>query len=99
MIFAAQNAKQADVAELADALDSGSSARKGVEVQILSSALTLLTRTWLNSLGSFLVLRDVGLVTLGDDEVGRRRFRGITTRAVVQTRRCYRVSVGPIPGS
>ena len=29
----------ADVAELADALDSGSSARKGVEVQILSSAL------------------------------------------------------------
>ena len=29
----------ADVAELADALDSGSSARKGVEVQVLSSAL------------------------------------------------------------
>ena len=28
----------ADVAELADALDSGSSARKGVEVQVLSSA-------------------------------------------------------------
>ena len=27
------------MAELADALDSGSSARKGVEVQILSSAL------------------------------------------------------------
>ena len=41
MIFAAQNAKQADVAELADALDSGSSARKGVEVQVLSSALVL----------------------------------------------------------
>ncbi len=39
MVFTAQNAKQADVAELADALDSGSSARKGVEVQILSSAL------------------------------------------------------------
>ena len=32
--------KQADVAELADALDSGSSARKGVEVQVLSSALS-----------------------------------------------------------
>ena len=31
----------ADVAELADALDSGSSARKGVEVRILSSALSL----------------------------------------------------------
>ena len=30
----------ADVAELADALDSGSSARKGVEVRILSSALS-----------------------------------------------------------
>jgi hypothetical protein len=28
----------ADVAELADALDSGSSSRKGVEVQVLSSA-------------------------------------------------------------
>ena len=28
----------ADVAELADALDLGSSARKGVEVQVLSSA-------------------------------------------------------------
>ena len=27
------------MAELADALDSGSSARKGVEVQVLSSAL------------------------------------------------------------
>ena len=31
----------ADVAELADALDSGSSARKGVEVQVLSSALVI----------------------------------------------------------
>ena len=31
-------AECADVAELADALDSGSSARKGVEVQVLSSA-------------------------------------------------------------
>ncbi len=31
--------RPADVAELADALDSGSSARKGVEVQVLSSAL------------------------------------------------------------
>ena len=30
----------ADVAELADALDSGSSSRKGVEVQVLSSAPT-----------------------------------------------------------
>ena len=30
--------KCADVAELADALDSGSSSRKGVEVQVLSSA-------------------------------------------------------------
>ncbi len=29
----------ADVAGLADALDSGASARKGVEVQVLSSAL------------------------------------------------------------
>ena len=29
---------QADVAELADALDSGSSVRKDVEVQVLSSA-------------------------------------------------------------
>src|ERR1700728_744534 len=29
---------RADVAELADALDSGSSSRKGVEVQVLSSA-------------------------------------------------------------
>ena len=29
----------ADVAELADALDSGSSALRGVEVQLLSSAL------------------------------------------------------------
>ncbi len=29
----------ADVAELADALDSGSSGRKVVEVQVLSSAL------------------------------------------------------------
>lgn len=29
------------MAELADALDSGSSARKGVEVQVLSSALSL----------------------------------------------------------
>ena len=28
----------ADMAELADALDSGSSSRKGVEVQVLSSA-------------------------------------------------------------
>src|SRR5579872_7118984 len=31
-------AHHADVAELADALDSGSSSRKGVEVQVLSSA-------------------------------------------------------------
>ncbi len=30
----------ADVAELADALDSGSSGRKVVEVQVLSSALS-----------------------------------------------------------
>ena len=30
--------RHADVAELADALDSGSSSRKGVEVQVLSSA-------------------------------------------------------------
>ncbi len=33
----------ADVAELADALDSGSSVRKDVEVQVLSSAPTKLT--------------------------------------------------------
>src|SRR5581483_561679 len=33
-----QFAHPADVAELADALDSGSSARKGVEVRVLSSA-------------------------------------------------------------
>ena len=33
----------AEVAELADALDSGSSSRKGVEVQVLSSALELLS--------------------------------------------------------
>ena len=32
----------ADVAELADALDSGSSSRKGVEVQVLSSAPTII---------------------------------------------------------
>ena len=32
---------RADVAELADALDSGSSARKGVGVRVLFSALTL----------------------------------------------------------
>ncbi len=32
----------ADVAELADALDLGSSARKGVGVQVSPSALTLL---------------------------------------------------------
>ena len=30
---------RADVAELADAIDLGSIARKGVEVQVLSSAL------------------------------------------------------------
>jgi hypothetical protein len=30
--------KYADMAELADALDSGSSSRKGVEVQVLLSA-------------------------------------------------------------
>ena len=34
----------AKVAELADALDSGSSARKGVEVQVLSFALRLRRR-------------------------------------------------------
>jgi hypothetical protein len=32
----------AEVAELADAPDSGSGARKGVEVQVLSSALQLI---------------------------------------------------------
>ena len=31
--------QQAEVAELADALASGASSRKGVEVQVLSSAL------------------------------------------------------------
>ena len=35
--------KLADVAELADALDSGSSGRKVVEVQVLSSALITCT--------------------------------------------------------
>jgi hypothetical protein len=30
--------RRADVAELADALDSGSSTRKGVKVQVFSSA-------------------------------------------------------------
>ena len=39
---------RADVAELADALDSGSSARKGVEVRVLFSALILT-----NSLSEF----------------------------------------------
>ncbi len=42
---AGQGEKEADVAELADALDSGSSARKGVEVQVLSSALLLKVAT------------------------------------------------------
>ena len=36
------NGQIADVAELADALDSGSSGRKVVEVQVLSSALVFL---------------------------------------------------------
>lgn len=39
----------AEVAELADALDSGSSSRKGVEVQVLSSALETLSLTKLSS--------------------------------------------------
>ena len=38
----------ADVAELADALDSGSSSRKGVEVQVLSSA-PIKSRTYKNN--------------------------------------------------
>jgi hypothetical protein len=33
-----ENARHAGVAKLADALDLGSSSRKGVEVQVLSSA-------------------------------------------------------------
>ena len=36
--MAAERSADADVAELADALDLGSSSRKGVEVQVLSSA-------------------------------------------------------------
>jgi hypothetical protein len=39
----------ADVAELADALDLGSSARKGVEVQVLSSAPLILQQLILYS--------------------------------------------------
>ena len=37
-IFSYNNVCYAVVAELADALDSGSSARKGMEVQVLSTA-------------------------------------------------------------
>ena len=37
-IFSYNNLCYAVVAELADALDSGSSARKGMEVQVLSAA-------------------------------------------------------------
>ncbi len=56
--------RNADVAELADALDSGSSARKGVEVQVLSSAPRFLRD-----------LRDVGVspVSFADPEI---RFWG-----------------------
>jgi hypothetical protein len=46
MAFSA--ALQAEVAELADALDSGSSARKGVRVQIPASAPTILSSKFNN---------------------------------------------------
>jgi hypothetical protein len=44
--FEVVNEASADVAELADALDLGSSAREGVEVRVLSSAL----QSWLKQL-------------------------------------------------
>ena len=47
--------QQADVAELADALDSGSSGFTAVQVQVLSSAPTL------NSLNFFVIKRMFGL--------------------------------------
>jgi hypothetical protein len=42
---------QAEVAELADALDSGSSARKGVRVQIPASAPAILSSNNDNAIG------------------------------------------------
>ncbi len=47
----------ADVAELADALDSGSSALTGVEVQVLSSALPFLRDLREFHVGPVFVLR------------------------------------------
>lgn len=45
-IFSYNNLCYAVVAKLADALDSGSSARKGMEVQVLSTAPFLCPKTF-----------------------------------------------------